>query len=324
MNEKLIIITGGAGFIGSQTIHHILKNRPNNIVVNVDKLSYAGNIKNLDGIDYSRHVHTPTCITDKDTLDQVFEDFSESGGIEGVIHFAASSHVDSSISNPDEFIHTNIVGTFNLLETSRKHNVKKFYHFSTEEVFGALGPTDPPFKEGDPYRPNSPYSASKASSDLLVRSYCKTYNFPGIITNCSNNYGPRQHVEKLIPKVISNALQNKEIPIYDKGLQIRDWIFVDDCAEVILKVFEEGRIGESYNIGGECELTNIEIVKTILDIMGKPHSLITYVEDRPGHDFRYAVNCDKIKKELNWAPSTPLVKGLEKTIEYYDKRLPNP
>ena len=309
-----ILVTGGCGFIGSNFIHYIFKNTDYE-VLNIDCMTYAGNQENLDGIDCSRYNFIQKSINNFNEIKDIINRWKP----ETIVHFAAESHVDNSINNPDIFIKTNILGTFNLLEAS-KDVCMKFIHISSDEVFGSLLSDDEAFTELSPYAPNSPYSASKASSDLLARSYFQTYNMPVVITNCSNNYGPRQHTEKLIPKIISNAINNKQIPIYGDGKQIRDWLFVEDHCSAILKIMESSFVGESYNIGGDCEKENIEITHTILRILNKPTSLIQYVDDRLGHDRRYAVNCERLKSCLNWAPKIDLEAGLEKTIEWYKKK----
>lgn len=329
-----ILITGGAGFIGSNFIPYFCKAHPEYLVVNVDKLTYAGNLENLkecEELPNYRFVKGDIC--DADFLNQLFDEFD----IRGVINFAAETHVDNSITGPRPFIESNIVGTFNLLEAARLHwqngpNQTKsgyencrFHQISTDEVFGALG-EDGFFEETTPYAPSSPYSASKASADHIVRAYYKTFGLNVTLSNCSNNYGPKQHVEKLIPKTIQKCLTEQPIPIYGTGKNVRDWLYVMDHCHAIDKIFHEGRPGESYNIGGNNERTNIEIVSTICHILdqkcprinGESYcELITYVTDRAGHDFRYAINAEKIKNELGWSPEESLESGLQKTIDWY-------
>ena len=326
-----IIVTGGAGFIGSAVIRHIISNTDDE-VLNIDKLTYAGNLESLRDIDQSaRYNFQQIDICDKEALEQAFSSFKPNL----VMHLAAESHVDRSIDGPAEFINTNIVGTYHLLEVARqywqtlgdldKQNFK-FHHISTDEVYGDLEGTTDLFTETTPYAPSSPYSASKASSDHLVRAWHRTYGFPILITNCSNNYGPYHFPEKLIPLVILNALDWKALPIYGKGNQIRDWLFVEDHARALYKVVTEGKVGETYNIGGHNEKQNIEVVKTICHILDelKPQengqlyeSLITFVKDRPGHDLRYAIDARKIANELNWTPTETFDSGIRKTVEWY-------
>lgn len=326
-----ILITGGAGFIGSAVIRHIINNTDDK-VLNIDKLTYAGNLESLKDIDQSaRYDFQQIDICDKEALEQVFDSFQPNL----VMHLAAESHVDRSIDGPAEFINTNIIGTYHLLEVARQYWQKlddaskqqfKFHHISTDEVYGDLEGTTDLFTETTSYAPSSPYSASKASSDHLVRAWHRTYGFPTIITNCSNNYGPYHFPEKLIPLVILNALDGKPLPIYGKGDQIRDWLYVDDHARALYKVVTEGQIGETYNIGGHNEKQNIEVVKTICKILDelKPQentqsyeSLITFVTDRPGHDLRYAIDASKIAKDLGWTPKETFESGIGKTVEWY-------
>ena len=326
-----ILVTGGAGFIGSAVIRHIINNT-NDHVLNIDKLTYAGNLESLKDIDQnSRYTFRQIDICDKEALEKAFSSFQPNL----VMHLAAESHVDRSIDGPAEFINTNIVGTYHLLEVARQYWQKldeldkkqfKFHHISTDEVYGDLEGTTDLFTEDTPYAPSSPYSASKASSDHLVRAWHRTYGFPILVTNCSNNYGPYHFPEKLIPLVILNALDGKALPIYGKGNQIRDWLFVEDHARALYKVVTEGRVGETYNIGGHNEKQNIEVVKTICQILdelkpqenGQPYeSLITFVKDRPGHDMRYAIDASKIANELNWTPAETFDSGIRKTVEWY-------
>ena len=326
-----IIVTGGAGFIGSAVIRHIIKNTDDE-VLNVDKLTYAGNLESLAEIeDDSRYGFKQIDICDAEAIEQVFNDFQP----DLIMHLAAESHVDRSIDGPAEFINTNIVGTYTLLEAARKYwqaldeekkSNFKFHHISTDEVYGDLEGTTHLFTETTPYAPSSPYSASKASSDHLVRAWYRTYGLPIVITNCSNNYGPYHFPEKLIPLVILNALEGKPLPIYGRGNQIRDWLYVEDHARALYKVVTVGAIGETYNIGGHNEKQNIEVVKMICQILdklkpqsnGQPYeSLITFVKDRPGHDMRYAIDATKIKNDLGWTPEETFDTGIRKTVEWY-------
>lgn len=331
---KTILVTGGAGFIGSNFIIHFLNNNPELRVVNLDLLTYAGNPDNLKEVaDNDRYIFVRGDICDRSLVDTLFTQHN----ISGVIHFAAESHVDNSISGPEAFIRTNINGAFTLLDVARKHwlnapfEVKpgkednRFLHVSTDEVYGTLGNTGL-FTEKTPYAPNSPYSASKASSDLLVRSYFHTYGLNVVTTNCSNNYGPKQHNEKLIPTIIRKALSNQPIPIYGDGMNVRDWLYVLDHAKGIELAFKNGVAGETYNIGGRNERTNNQIVQTICEILDaeKPASngksyknQITYVKDRAGHDKRYAIDATKIETELGWKAEENFESGIRKTIEWY-------
>lgn len=333
-----ILITGGAGFIGSAVIRHIIKDTEDS-VINVDKLTYAGNLESLlDIASSSKYAFEQVDICDRKELDRVFHEHQP----DVVMHLAAESHVDRSIDGPSEFIQTNIVGTYNLLEASRsywlglekdKKQNFKFHHISTDEVYGDLeGPTDL-FTEKTPYAPSSPYSASKASSDHLVRAWYRTYGLPTLVTNCSNNYGPYHFPEKLIPLVILNALEGKDLPIYGKGDQVRDWLYVEDHARALYLVAKEGLVGETYNIGGHNEKANIDVVKAICSLLEELvpdnchsrnngntkgfESLITYVKDRPGHDIRYAIDASKIERELGWKPEESFESGIRKTVEWY-------
>jgi dTDP-glucose 4,6-dehydratase len=311
MDNINILVTGGCGFIGSNFIRYLLSNYSYNII-NLDKLTYAGNLENLkDMEDDKRYAFIKGDITNKSDLEKVFEK-----NISVVVNFAAESHVDRSIIDPDTFIKTNINGTFNLLEIAKKNEVRKFIQISTDEVYGSLG-KEGKFKEDTPLAPNSPYSASKTSADMLAMAYFKTFNTPVMITRCSNNYGPYQFPEKLIPLIISNALENIELPVYGDGMNVRDWIHVMDHCAGIDTVLHKGTLGNVYNIGGESEKTNIEIVKLILDILGKPHTLIKYVKDRPGHDRRYAIDQTKIKNELGHQTRNTFEKGMEDTVKWY-------
>ncbi|MFW9988878.1 MAG: dTDP-glucose 4,6-dehydratase [Candidatus Odinarchaeota archaeon] len=313
---ETILITGGMGFIGSNFIRYILALNQDFKIINVDKLTYAGNPDNLKEIPVrypNRYMFYKQDICDFETIDKIIL----KNDVDYIINFAAESHVDRSIDNPATFCDTNFMGAQSLLNTAKKNDIKKFVQISTDEVYGSLNFKDPAFSEYTPLSPNSPYSASKASADLLVNAYYKTYNLPTNITRCSNNYGPFQFPEKIIPLMINNALKNKELPIYGKGMNIRDWIHVTDHCDAILKVLLEGKIGEIYNIGGDSEMANIDLVKKILKHLEKPESLITFVKDRPGHDLRYAINHEKITKELNWKPKIDFDKGLDMTIQWY-------
>ncbi len=314
---KKILVTGGAGFIGSNFVQSIIQNRDDIFVVNFDLLTYAGNPDNLLQIqDNSRYTFIKGDICDKESVQQLFKDFD----FDAVVHFAAESHVDKSITGPAQFVITNVLGTQVLLQAAREawgaNQDKRFVHVSTDEVYGTLGKSGF-FTETTPLAPNSPYSASKAGSDLLVRSYFETFKFPAIITRCSNNYGPYQFPEKLIPLMITNALNDKPLPVYGDGMNVRDWLYVCDHCKAVETVLFKGKPGEVYNIGGNNEKHNIDIVKIILSELGKPESLITYVEDRLGHDRRYAIDASKIKRELGWTPSLTFEVGIRKTIAWY-------
>jgi len=322
-----LLVTGGAGFIGSQLLRHLVTSYPNYTIVCADSLTYAADytlIADLEG--YANYTFVKLDITDLSALKELFE----SHRFTHVIHLAAESHVDNSIKDPLAFVRTNVVGTLNLLEGARASNKNQaclFYHISTDEVFGSLGETGS-FSENTAYAPRSPYSASKASSDHFVRAYGETYNLPYIISNCSNNYGPGQHNEKLIPTVISSVLQNKAIPVYGNGANVRDWLYVKDHVRAIDTILHQGKIGETYCIGGDTELSNLELVHLLVDEIdrqlanapGASKGLISFVEDRKGHDFRYAINHSKLTDDLGWRPSTSLEEGLKTTVSWYLNR----
>jgi dTDP-glucose 4,6-dehydratase len=307
-----LLITGGAGFIGSNFVRYILGKYPDYHVVNLDKLTYAGNLENLSGFENEPRLEfVQNDIGDAEAVGAILNK-----GVDAVVNFAAESHVDRSILSSAEFIRTNVVGTLNLLDMCRKNKVGRYIQISTDEVYGSLGDSGS-FTELSPIQPNSPYAASKASADLLVRSYCHTHDFPGIITRCSNNYGPYQFPEKLIPLLISNALGGIPIPIYGDGLNVRDWIHVRDHCSAIDTVLHHGKIGEVYNAGARQELTNIYVTRTILRLLGKDESMITYVQDRPGHDRRYAIDSSKLENHLGWRAETKFDSGIRETIDWY-------
>lgn len=307
-----VLITGGAGFIGSNFVHYMFDRYPNYQIINLDALTYAGNLENLTSIqENSQYTFIKGDITNEELVSSIFAQ-----GVDMVVHFAAESHVDRSILEPDVFVKTNVLGTQVLLEAARKYEVKKFVHVSTDEVYGSLGETGL-FTEETPLAPNSPYSASKAGSDLLVRAYHETFGLPINITRCSNNYGPYQFPEKLIPLMIANALNDKSLPVYGDGLNIRDWLYVEDHCSAIDLVLHKGVNGEVYNIGGNNERTNIQIIQTILRELNKPESLMQFVKDRPGHDRRYGIDATKITNELGWKPKHNFETGIHETIRWY-------
>ena len=309
---KKLLVTGGAGFIGANFIMNFLNRSDDFIVYNLDKLTYAGDTDRLKGLESDkRYNFIKGDICDKDAVKGVF-----SRGVDAVVHFAAESHVDRSIEDADPFESTNVRGTLNLLEAARRFGTERFVHISTDEVYGELGETGQ-FTETTPLNPNSPYSASKASGDLFAMAYRHTYGLPVVIVRPSNNYGPWQYPEKLIPVVINMALDDRPVPVYAQGLNVREWLHVEDCALGIMTVLEKGREGEAYNIGSGQERRNIEVVKKILSSLGKPESLIEFVKDRPGHDFRYSLDVSKIKSELGWEPRTTFEDGIEQTVRWY-------
>jgi dTDP-glucose 4,6-dehydratase len=307
-----MLVTGGCGFIGSNFIHYILEQEPEVRVVNLDALTYAGNLDNLaDVVEHPRYRFLHGDIADRQAVQSAV-----SGGVHSILHFAAESHVDRSIQDSSPFVRTNIVGTQVLLDVARAAGVQRFVHVSTDEVYGSLGPIGA-FREDTPLAPNSPYAASKAAADLLVRSYVHTFGLPALITRCSNNYGPYQFPEKLIPLFISNLLREEPVPVYGDGQNVRDWIHVRDHCAGIHAVWRRGRTGEVYNLGGRSERTNLQLTHALLEALGKPASLIRYVPDRPGHDRRYAIDCGKIEQELGWRPVVGFEEGLRETIAWY-------
>ena len=308
-----VLVTGGCGFIGSNVVHHLRVNRPEWTVVTVDKLTYAGNLENLASLEGDkRHVFVKGDVADRALLDSTIAVH----GVDAVLHLAAESHVDRSIVGPELFVQTNVVGTQVLLEACKAGNVRRFVMVSTDEVYGSLGPTGA-FSEASPIQPSSPYSASKAAADLITLAYGRTYGLDVVVTRCSNNYGRYQFPEKLIPLMIVNAIQDKPLPVYGDGGNVRDWLHVEDHCEALLTVLERGRAGEVYNIGGGAERTNIDLVRSLLSLLGKGDDLIRFVSDRPGHDRRYAIDASKIRSELGWAPAHTFQKGLAETVAWY-------
>ncbi len=307
-----VLVTGGAGFIGSNFVRYMLNRYPDDHLTNLDALTYAGNLENLRDVEqHPNYTFVKGSIDDRQLVDRLF-----AGGIDRVVNFAAESHVDRSILAPDVFIQTNVMGTQVLLDAAKKYGVRKYVQISTDEVYGSLGDTGL-FTERTPLAPNSPYSASKAGADLLVRAYHETYGLPVNITRCSNNYGPYHFPEKLIPLMIANALNDKPLPVYGDGLNVRDWLYVEDHCRAIDLVLRRGADGEVYNIGGNNERTNLQIVKTILAELGKPESLIRFVQDRLGHDRRYAIDAAKIKRDLGWVPQVDFEAGIRQTVQWY-------
>lgn len=308
-----LLVTGGAGFIGSNFIHYVLEKYSDYHVVNLDALTYAGNLENLKKLEKDpRYTFVKGDIRDAKLVDDLVAD------ADAVVHFAAETHVDRSILGPEIFIETNVRGTYVLLEAVKKHG-KRFHHVSTDEVFGALGPNDPPFNEDTPYDPSSPYSASKAAADHLVRSYFRTYGLPVTLSNCTNNYGPYLFPEKLLALAITNVLEGKKVPLYGDGKQVRDWLYVTDHCRALMLILEKGRLGETYCVGGNSETVNVDIVNRVAQLLGKDESVIEYVKDRPGHDWRYAMDYSKIKSELGWDPTVSLGEGLQKTVSWFQE-----
>jgi dTDP-glucose 4,6-dehydratase len=310
---KTLLVTGGCGFIGSNFIHYMLKQYPTYRIINLDKLTYCGNLDNLcEVVGQPNFAFVKGDIADREKVREVLHD----EGIDCIVNFAAESHVDRSIEDPDLFLRTNVLGTQVLLEGARETHVPLFIQISTDEVYGSLGPTGE-FTEVTSLKPNSPYAASKTAADLMVRAYIKTYGINAIVTRCSNNYGPYQFPEKLLPLMISNAMEDRELPVYGDGLNVRDWIYVEDHCQAIDVIMHRGTSGEIYNIGGASERTNLEVVGTILKVLGKPESLVRFVKDRPGHDRRYAMNFSKLRKKLGWEPKVTFEEGIKKTITWY-------
>lgn len=310
--SKRILVAGGAGFIGSNFVRYVLETHPEWYVINLDKLTYAGNLANLEDVAGNpRYSFVEGDIADRGIIDRIM-----SAGVHAMVNFAAESHVDRSIIDPAPFMDTNIKGTQVLLEGAKAHGVSKFVHVSTDEVYGALG-AEGEFSEDSPLAPNSPYAASKAAADMLCRAYYHTYGLPVVITRSSNNYGPYQHPEKLIPLVITNALEGKPVPMYGKGTNVRDWIFVEDHCRALDLVLREGKPGQVYNVGADCQRDNIGLVYDILDIMGKPRALVQFVTDRPGHDWRYALDVRKITSEFAWRPLFSMGEWLHRTVKWY-------
>lgn len=303
-------MTGGAGFVGSNFIRHILKKYPKYKVINLDKLTYAGNLDNLKDIENNRnYLFVKGDICDREVVSELSKD------VDAIINFAAESHVDRSIIDASDFIRTNIEGTYNLLEITKKHNISRFIQISSDEVYGSIERGS--FNETSPLRPSSPYAASKAAADVLVNSYRVTYNLPTVVARSTNNFGPYQYPEKIIPLFITNAIENRSLPLYGDGMNVRDWLYVIDNCEAIDLILHKGREGEIYNIAGDNELRNIDLTRMVLKILGKPESLIQAVKDRPGHDRRYSINCSKIKRELGWTPRFNFGRALKETVKWY-------
>lgn len=340
--RRHLLVTGGAGFIGSNFIHYVLRERPDWVVTNLDKLTYAGNLENLRAVERDpRYRFVQGDICDRHLADALFRGDSGLGPVDAVVNFAAESHVDRSILDPSPFIHTNVQGTQVLLEAARtawqgwlaggengggwsdasagapERPAPVFIQISTDEVYGSLAPGDSPFTERSPLLPNSPYAASKAAADLLCRAYHRTFGLPVIVTRCCNNYGPYQFPEKLIPLFVTNALEDQPLPLYGDGLNVRDWIYVEDHSAAVLSVIERGRPGEVYNVGSGCEVSNLDMTRAILRILGKPESLIRHVADRPGHDRRYAIDASRLRSELGWSPRYRFEEALEHTVRWY-------
>ncbi|MBI4615078.1 MAG: dTDP-glucose 4,6-dehydratase [Planctomycetes bacterium] len=313
MSDRTILVTGGCGFIGSNFVRHLMDNRPDVRVVNLDKLTYAGNPENLAGFEGDpRYRFVRGDVSEPADVARAME-----GGVDEIVNFAAESHVDRSILDSRLFVKTNVVGTQVLLEAARRAGVSRFIQIGTDEVYGDLGGPEGLFTEETPLAPNSPYSASKAAADLLVRSYFRTYGLPAIVTRCSNNYGPFQYPEKLIPLLVTNALDDRPLPIYGDGLNVRDWIHVEDHCRALETVLERGRPGETYNIGGSSERTNLEVARAVLARLEKPESLLSFVPDRPGHDRRYAIDPAKVRRELGWEPRLDFATGIDRTARWY-------
>ncbi len=309
---KKVLVTGGAGFVGCNLIRYILRERPDWEIINIDLLTYAGNLQSLADLEkHPRYRFIRGDVADVEVVDKAMQDCW------GVLHLAAESHVDRSIEDPGPFLHTNVIGTRVMLDAARKHKVKRFVQVSTDEVYGSLESDDPAFSETTNLDPSSPYSASKVAGDLLARAYFKTYDLRVMITRCSNNIGPYQFPEKFVPLMLHNAMEGIDIPVYGDGLQVRDWLYVDDHCSALIAVLENGKPGEIYNIGASHELTNLQLTKTILKILKKPESLIKFVKDRPGHDRRYAINSSKIKAELGWDTRYNLEESIRKTVDWY-------
>lgn len=314
--KKKILVTGGAGFIGSNYLNKFAPIYPEYFFINVDILTYAGKLENVTVSDIPNYKFIKTNVGNLSELREVFKDEAPTD----IIHFAAETHVDFSIDHPSIFVETNVIGTHNLLILALEHKINRFHQVSTDEVYGSLTDTDSPFTTSSPLAPNSPYSASKAGADVLVRSYNKTFDLNTVITRCSNNYGPNQDTSKLIPKAVTNLLQGKKVPVYAKGENVRDWIYVEDHVDAIDLVFHKGRAGSVYNIGGNSEIRNIDIINKLLVLLQKDSSHIEFVADRKGHDFRYAIDNTEIEKELGWRPKTGIDEGLKKTIEFYQQK----